>query len=151
MSLAMINTLVEHNIIRPGTEVEAKYIAGGLDGSNIKAIDFFEVLQINQTDNKVKSFVLSRKTDNMQIQSTPTSVLRIDGMDIRRVVESHELKIEEDILKTTKRKYMHKNADKTEVEYTEITYFYADGKTKRERFNENGEKIPPWKKKNTPS
>ena len=47
----------------------------------------------------------------------------------------------------TIRKYEHTNLEDELVEYTEIVYYYNDGKVKKERFDEHGEKIRRGRKK----
>jgi len=149
MSNDMINTLVKNKILKQGSNVEANYNITSMNGLGVQSKDYFEVVEVNTDEDltKVKWFMLYRKNDGMSIKAPPESILSIDGMAISRILESHELKIEENIESVTKRKYMHTNHLNEEVEYTEITYSYKNGKTKKERFDETGEKVRRGRKR----
>lgn len=136
-----INILVKNNIIRQGTRVEAYF-------SKKRMTERFNIIDIiTGEDNKVKWFVLARQTNEATIKVMPKNIVTIDGMLPDRILDSHELTIKEAIKRKNIRKYMHTNLEGKTVEYTEIIYYYNDGKIKKERFDEHGEKIRRGRKK----
>lgn len=149
MSLYAINTLVDREVIKFGTELEARYLGRSLDGVNtILMQDLFSVYGIiKNKDNKVKSFILTRIRDAEKYRVAPENIVAIDGMDPSRVLEAFELENKDEIKKKKTRSYKHTKADGSVVDYTEIVYTMTDGKIKRERYDENGNKVQRGRKK----
>lgn len=82
MNPDLLNTLVEKNIVAPGTEIEAKYLAPGLDGSHREEVqDFFTIVQIALQEKKVAYLKCTRVSDGASLRAVPGCIIRIDGME----------------------------------------------------------------------
>ena len=83
MNPELLNTLVDKKIVRPGTEVEAQYMAPGLDGifsQQTKGLFTVGRVIFNEK-NKVKQLLCLRTSDNARLRVNPDVILRIDGME----------------------------------------------------------------------
>ena len=83
MNSELLNTLVKKKLIRPGTAIEATYLAPGLDGSFREEVNGLFTVNaiILDNSNKIKHLSCIRESDTAQLNATFSSITRIDGMD----------------------------------------------------------------------
>ena len=84
MNPELLNTLVHKKIIMPGTEVEVKYLAPGLDGwfrEEVKGIFTVGKIVLEEESNKVKHLLCVREADGAKLRAISPNIIRVDGME----------------------------------------------------------------------
>lgn len=83
MNPKLLDILVEKQIVKPGTEINVKCLAPGLDGYHREQIQsIFTITSIKLQDDKktVKYLCCARIPDGASLTTKPDNILTIDGM-----------------------------------------------------------------------
>ncbi len=95
MEANLLNKLVEKRIVVPGTELEIKYLAPGLDNLYRQQVtDLFTVDQIYclKGTTTVGYMVCLRTLDKAKVKATAENILRIDGMLPEDLAKAFDIK-----------------------------------------------------------
>jgi hypothetical protein len=89
----LLNILVERSIVRHGTQVEAKYVAAGLDGCfTVDTADLFSVTGAKKRQNGDVILVTSRLADNAVLNVSAEMIISVDGMPPKELADAFDLK-----------------------------------------------------------
>ena len=82
MNSNLLNTLVAKKIVDIGTEIEAKYLAPGLDGCHRETVQgVFTISKIALEEDEVTYLYCVRSTDGAKLRTKPEAIVRLDGME----------------------------------------------------------------------
>lgn len=83
MNHNLLTTLAKKGIVQPGTEIEAKFMAPGLDGCFREEVSgIFTVSKIVFNESKKVKYLLGiRSYDEAKLIAMPNAIMRIDGME----------------------------------------------------------------------
>jgi hypothetical protein len=89
----LLNILVDRGIVHQGTQIEAMYVAAGLDGCfTVDTTDLFSVLGAKKTADGNVILILSRLLDNAKLNVSANMIITIDGMPPRDLADAFDLK-----------------------------------------------------------
>ena len=88
----LLNKFVEMDIIRERTEIDAKYRAVGIGGTeNVLTEGTFLVLEVRKSENGGYAFLGADVIDGRRRILRGMDLTRIDGMDIDRMADTYGL------------------------------------------------------------